>query len=102
MAKDKSCTPQPAKPVGRKRKRTEEERESMVKMAEKEKSNHAVQNISTAEPPRRGKRHQRSREKKEEEKKEKLKSAPVPSEDDCVVVMDDQILEEHIEKRGMV
>ncbi|XP_037544266.1 ATPase family AAA domain-containing protein 5 [Nematolebias whitei] len=102
VAKDKTCTPQSAKSVGRKRKRTEDERESMMKMAEKEKSNHSVQNIATADPPRRGKRSLRSREKKEEELKEKLRPAPVPSEDDCVLIVDDQILEEDIGKKDVV
>lgn len=101
MAKDETCTPQPAKSVGRKRKRSEDERESMMKMAEKEKLSHSVQNISKAEPPRRGKRSQRLRVKKEEEMKEELKFAPVPSEEDCVIVVDDLILED-IGKKGVV
>ncbi|KAM4717535.1 ATPase family AAA domain-containing protein 5 [Anableps anableps] len=94
-----SCALLPDETVGGKRKRKEDERENNVKVAKKQKSSHSEQNISPAEPPRRGGRTrpaQRSR-MKEDEMKEKtkltLKSAPDPSEDESVVVVDDLTLE---------
>ncbi|XP_017277479.1 ATPase family AAA domain-containing protein 5 isoform X2 [Kryptolebias marmoratus] len=110
VPEEKPCPPLPAESVGGKRKRSEDGRGGVMKVAKKQKSNHSVEGISKAEqePPKRRRRGLRSRVKEEEEEevKEKLKpsptSAPVPSEDDSVVVVDDLILEEDAGKKDVV
>lgn len=106
MNKNETCTPLPAESARRKRKRSEDQRESIKKMAKREKSNHSIENTSRAEqePPKRGRRSLRSRvkeEEKEEGMKEKPKPAPVPSEEDSVIVLDDLTVEEDIRKKGV-
>uniref|UniRef100_A0A3B4YSN4 ATPase family AAA domain containing 5a n=1 Tax=Seriola lalandi dorsalis TaxID=1841481 RepID=A0A3B4YSN4_SERLL len=83
----------PAEPVGGKRKRIDDGRENTAKVAKKQRGNHSEENVSTPEreTAKRGGRTRRAqRSRLEEEEKEKTrpsnKTAPIPSEDDSVVV----------------
>ncbi|XP_023250976.1 ATPase family AAA domain-containing protein 5 [Seriola lalandi dorsalis] len=91
----------PAEPVGGKRKRIDDGRENTAKVAKKQRGNHSEENVSTPEreTAKRGGRTRRAqRSRLEEEEKEKTrpsnKTAPIPSEDDSVVVLDDLLLAE--------
>ncbi|XP_040919158.1 ATPase family AAA domain-containing protein 5 [Toxotes jaculatrix] len=104
-----TSTSMPAEPVGGKRKRMDDEGENAVKVAKKQRGNHSGENISTPEPEptKRGGRTRRAqRSKQEEEAKEKVgpsnKSAPIPSKDDSVIVLDDLLLEEESVKKDVV
>ncbi|XP_029914586.1 ATPase family AAA domain-containing protein 5 isoform X2 [Myripristis murdjan] len=94
-----------ADPAGGKRKRIDEE-ESTVKVAKKQRSNRSGGNASTPEPEstKRGGRVSRAtrRKQEEEEEQEKAKSlvqtAPAPSHDDSVIVLDDSPVTVNAEK----
>lgn len=102
-----SSGPLSAEPAGGKRKRIDEE-ELTVKVAKKQRSNQSGGNASTPEPEltKRGGRVSRATRRKleEEEEKEKAKSlvqtAPAPSHDDSVIVLDDSPVTVNAEKPG--
>lgn len=96
----------PAEPGG-KRKRVEDEGEITVKVAKKQRGNSSEERASPAEPEptKRGGRTRRARRSRlEEELNERAKpsvsAAPIPSEDDCVVVHDDLLLQGDTAKKG--
>ncbi|XP_039978836.1 ATPase family AAA domain-containing protein 5 isoform X2 [Xiphias gladius] len=104
-----TSTSLPTEPVGGKRKRINDEGENAVKVAKKQRGNHSEENMSTPEPEptKRGGRTRRAqRSKLEEEAKEKArpsnKTAPILSEDDSVVGLDDLPLEEDTVRKDMV
>ncbi|CAK6964868.1 ATPase family AAA domain-containing protein 5 [Scomber scombrus] len=84
-----------AESVGGKRKRMDDDGETTVKVAKKQRANRSEKNISTSEvePTKRGGRTRRSKRTELEEEKEKSeplhKTAPDLSQDDSVVVLDD-------------
>ncbi|KAM4531241.1 ATPase family AAA domain-containing protein 5 isoform 1-T2 [Odontesthes bonariensis] len=95
--KENTSTPPPCESVRGKRKRRDDEGEKTVKVAKKQKSNHSEKRITTAEsePPKRGGRTRRTQRSRPEEEvtgkaEPSLKSAPIPSEEDSVVVLDDE------------
>ncbi|KAM4535579.1 ATPase family AAA domain-containing protein 5 [Fundulus diaphanus] len=90
VSKGDSRLPLPDETVGGKRKRKEEERENNVKVAKKQKPNHSEEVVSPAEQeaPRRGGRTRRAQRSRIKADKEESK-APVPSEEDSVLVVDD-------------
>ncbi|KAK2893932.1 ATPase family AAA domain-containing protein 5 isoform X1 [Channa argus] len=95
-----TSTPQPAEPVGGKRKRMDDEGGKALKVAKKHRANDCQENISTPEPEpiKRGGRTRRSQRSRPEEKEEKAKpsnkSPPSLPKDDSVVVVDDLLLGE--------
>ncbi|KAM9345886.1 ATPase family AAA domain-containing protein 5 [Symphorus nematophorus] len=99
----------PAEPVGGKRKRMDDEGEMTVKVAKKQRADSSEENISTAElePTKRGGRTRRARRSRPEDganekAKASVKAAPIPSEDDSVVVIDDLPLGEDTGKKDLV
>lgn len=85
----------------------DDEGEMTVKVAKKQRANSSEEKTSTAEPEptRRGgrtRRSQRSRQEEEANEKTKpsVKAAPIPHEDDSVVVIDDLLLGDDAEKKG--
>uniref|UniRef100_UPI0037E7891F ATPase family AAA domain-containing protein 5 n=1 Tax=Semicossyphus pulcher TaxID=241346 RepID=UPI0037E7891F len=94
----------PPEPVGGKRKRTDDEGETTAKVAKKQRANASEDNVSTLEPEptTRGGRTRRTRRSKQEEEKPSVKPAPVPPEDDSVVVLDDVLLGVDAEKKDVV
>ena len=85
--------------VGSKRKRIDDEGENTVKVAKKQRG-HSEESVSTSEPEptKRGGRSRRvQRSKQEKEDKEKARpsntAAPILSEDDSVIVLDDDTVE---------
>ncbi|GLD66733.1 ATPase family AAA domain-containing protein 5-like protein [Lates japonicus] len=99
----------PAEPVGGKRKRTDDEGEKTVKVAKKQRGNHSEESASTPEPEptKRGGRTRRAQRSKlqegaEEKSKPSTKTAPIPTEDDSVVVLDDLLLGEDSGKKDVV
>lgn len=79
----------------------DDEGEMTVKVAKKQRTISSEEKISTAEPEptKRGGRTRRTRrstleEEESEKAKPSVKVAPIPSEDDCVVVHDDLLLGE--------
>lgn len=99
----------PAEPAGGKRKRVDDVGEITVKAAKKQRGNSTEEKVSTTEPEptKRGGRMRRTRRSRlEEEVNEKakpsVKAAPIPSEDDSVVVHDDLLLQEDIGKKDVV
>uniref|UniRef100_UPI003AAECB60 ATPase family AAA domain-containing protein 5 isoform X2 n=1 Tax=Centroberyx gerrardi TaxID=166262 RepID=UPI003AAECB60 len=103
-----TSAPLSAEPVGGKRKRIDEG-EMTVKVAKKQRSNRSEENTSTPEPEpaKRGGRASRAlRRRLEEEAKEKAKplveAAPIPSQDDSVVVLDDLLLGGNTVKQDVV
>ncbi|TKS91856.1 ATPase family AAA domain-containing protein 5 [Collichthys lucidus] len=106
-----TSAPLPAVPVGGKRKRADDEGEMAVKVAKKQRADSSEEKTSTAEPgpTRRGGRTRRSRGSRQEEEaneneksKPSVKAAPIPPEDDSVVVLDDLLLGEDAEKKDVV
>ncbi|XP_076609751.1 ATPase family AAA domain-containing protein 5 isoform X1 [Chaetodon auriga] len=96
-----TSTTLPAEPVGGKRKRTDGEGEVTVKVAKKQRTSSSEEKISTAEPESTKKggctrrtRRSRLEQEENEEAKPSVKAAPIPSEEDCVVVHDDLIFGE--------
>ncbi|XP_023126606.2 ATPase family AAA domain-containing protein 5 [Amphiprion ocellaris] len=92
-----TSTPLPAEPAGGKRKRRDDNRENTGKVAKKQRSSQSEEKISMAEPEpmRRGGRTRRAQRSKleEENAKPSLKAAPVPAEDDSVLILDNVLLE---------
>lgn len=83
----------------------DDEGEMTVKVAKKQRANSLEENISAPEPTKRGgrtRRAQRSRsdEGANEKAKPSVKAAPIPSDDDSVVVLDDLLMGEDIGKKG--
>ncbi|XP_068192664.1 ATPase family AAA domain-containing protein 5 isoform X2 [Antennarius striatus] len=83
-----------AEPMGGKRKRMSDEGEMSVKLAKKQRAVSSEENIRTVEPEptRRGGRTRRGRISCLEEEggnktKSSVKAAPIPPEDDCVVLL---------------
>lgn len=78
----------------------DDEGEVTAKVAKKQRANCAEENISEPEPTKRGGRTRRGQRSRPEEKaKPSVQAAPIPSEDDSVVVIDDVLLGE---KKGEV
>lgn len=78
-----------------------------MKVAKKQRSNLSQDKISSAdpEPIRRGGRSRRGQRSKLEEKekaKPSLQSAPVPPEEDSVLIVDDLLLGKDTGKKGVV
>lgn len=98
----------PNEPAGGKRKRMDDEGEMTVKVAKKQRANRSEEKLPTPEPEptKRGGRTRRAQRSREEGVKEKVKPAvqmaPIPQEDDCVVVLDDLVLGEDTEKKDVV
>lgn len=87
----------------------DDEGEVMVKVAKKQRANCSEEKIPTPEPEptKRGgrtRRAQRSRleEGATEKAKSSVQTAPIPPEDDSVVVLDDLLLGEDTGKKGEV
>ncbi len=85
----------------------DDEGENTVKVAKKQRANSSEEKLSTAEPEsakRGGRRRRTRRSKLEEEVNEKAKTsvqaAPIPSEEDSVIVCGDLILQEDTGKKG--
>nr|XP_033501420.1 ATPase family AAA domain-containing protein 5 [Epinephelus lanceolatus] len=96
----------PAEQVGGKRKRTDDEGETTVKVAKKQRAC-VEEKVSEPEPTKRGGRTRRSRRSKPEEEvddkaKPSVKTAPIPSEDDCMIVTDEQLLGENTGNKDVV
>ncbi|TNN80577.1 ATPase family AAA domain-containing protein 5 [Liparis tanakae] len=98
----------PAEPVGGKRKRMDEEGGVSVKVAKKQRAYCAEEKKSEPEPTKRGRRTRRARraspEEEEEEEEDALPSvatAPVPSDDDSVVLIDDSPLGENTGRKDV-
>ncbi|XP_029946290.1 ATPase family AAA domain-containing protein 5 isoform X3 [Salarias fasciatus] len=91
-------TPPPAEPACGKRKRRNDEQENTAKVAKKLRSNH-LENVSAAEaePPKRG-RSRRTRKTEEEN----VKAAPIPADEDSVVILDDCVVIDAAEKKDEV
>ncbi|KAM7372104.1 hypothetical protein PAMP_009299 [Pampus punctatissimus] len=98
-----TSTPLSAEPVGGKRKRMDDDREMTVKVAKKQRANCSEEDISTSElePTKREGRTRRGKRTKLEEKekaKPSLKTAPIPSEDNSVVVLDDTVIKDIVKE----
>ncbi|XP_039908175.1 ATPase family AAA domain-containing protein 5 isoform X1 [Simochromis diagramma] len=107
-SEEEAATRDAAEPAGGKRKRTSEG-ENTAKVAKKRRSNHSEENISTAEPTKRGgrtRRSQRSRRGEEEEATEKTKPplhpVPIPPDDDSVCIVKDLLSGEDTGKKDVV
>ncbi|KAI3359926.1 hypothetical protein L3Q82_014278 [Scortum barcoo] len=98
----------PTEPVGGKRKRMDDEGEMTVKVAKKQRANRSEEKLPTPEPEpaKRGVRTRRAQRSREEGANEKAKpavqTAPVPHEEDSVVVLDDLLLGEDTGKKDVV
>ncbi|XP_028268640.1 ATPase family AAA domain-containing protein 5 isoform X2 [Parambassis ranga] len=95
----------PAEPVGVKRKRSDDDGENSVKVAKKQRSNQDKNSTTDPEPIRRGgrpRRGQRSKLEEEEKAKPSLQSAPIPPEEDSVLIVDDLLLGKDTGKKGVV
>lgn len=108
FSEEEAVTRDAAEPAGGKRKRTSEG-ENTAKVAKKRRSNHSEENVSTAEPTKRGgrtRRSQRSRRGEEEEATEKTKPplhpAPIPPDDDSVCIVEDLLSGEDTGNKGVV
>ncbi|XP_035035999.1 ATPase family AAA domain-containing protein 5 [Hippoglossus stenolepis] len=104
-----SSASETAPTVGGKRKRMDDEGENTVKVAKKQRGNHSEESISTSEPEptKRGGRSRRvQRSKQEKEAKEKARpsntAAPILSEDDSVIVLDDDTVENDVVKEEVL
>ncbi|TDH02801.1 hypothetical protein EPR50_G00156510 [Perca flavescens] len=102
-----TSTALPAEPGGGKRKRMDDEGEMTVKLAKKQRANCAEENNSEPEPKKRGGRSRRARRSRpedgaDEKAKPSVKTAPIQSEDDSVVVIDDLLLGENPGKKDVV
>ncbi|XP_039680984.1 ATPase family AAA domain-containing protein 5 [Perca fluviatilis] len=102
-----TSTSLPAEPGGGKRKRMDDEGEMTVKLAKKQRANCAEVNNSEPEPTKRGGRSRRARRSRpedgaDEKAKPSVKTAPIQSEDDSVVVIDDLLLGENPGKKDVV
>lgn len=108
FSEEEAVTRDAAEPAGGKRKRTSEG-ENTAKVAKKRRSNHSEENVSTAEPTKRGgrtRRSQRSRRGEENEATEKTKPplhpVPIPPDDDSVCIVEDLLSGEDTGKKGVV
>ncbi|XP_069005351.1 ATPase family AAA domain-containing protein 5 [Embiotoca jacksoni] len=107
-----TSTTLPTEPVGGKRKRRDDEGENTAKVVKKQRSTRSEEKVSEPEPTKRGGRTRRAQrsspaeEDEEEVVKEKakpsVKSAPIPCEEDSVVIIDDLVLGEDAGKKDVV
>ncbi|XP_029997562.1 ATPase family AAA domain-containing protein 5 isoform X2 [Sphaeramia orbicularis] len=107
-----SSTPVPAEAVGGKRKRKDDNGEITGKMAKKQRATRSGEKVcqpeAAAEPTKREGRTRRGQKPvlKEEEVKKgakpSIKRAPIPSEDDSVIVVDDLLVGQDAEKQDVV
>nr|XP_020512165.1 ATPase family AAA domain-containing protein 5-like isoform X1 [Labrus bergylta] len=96
--------------AGGKRKRADDDGETTVKVAKKQRANSTQEKISTSEPEltKRGGRTRRGQRAKQEDggtekTKPSVKASPIPPEDDSVVVVDDVLLvDDDAEKKDVV
>ncbi|XP_019958449.2 ATPase family AAA domain-containing protein 5 [Paralichthys olivaceus] len=95
-----------APPVGCKRKRMDDEGENTVKVAKKQRGNHSEENVSTSEPEptRRGRTRRGQKSKLEKEEKARLSNiaSPILSEDDSVIVLDEDTVEKDVVKEDVL
>ncbi|XP_054463867.1 ATPase family AAA domain-containing protein 5 isoform X2 [Anoplopoma fimbria] len=102
-----TSTTLPAEPVGGKRKRTDDEGEMSVKVAKKQRASCAEEKKSEPEPTKRGGRTRRARRSRPEDganekDQPSVKTPPVPSDDDSVVVIDDSLSEENTGRKDVL
>ncbi|XP_070703677.1 ATPase family AAA domain-containing protein 5 [Pempheris klunzingeri] len=104
-----TSTTQSAEPVGGKRKRIDDEGEMTVKVAKKQRANSSEEKTSSPEPEptKRGGRTRRAQRSRPDEglnakAKPSVKAAPIPSEDDSVIVLDDLLMGENTVKKDVV
>ncbi|KAG7504487.1 ATPase family AAA domain-containing protein 5-like [Solea senegalensis] len=99
-----SCTASETAPqAGGKRKRMDDGGENAVKVAKKQRGNHSDENVPKPEPTKRGGHARRGKRfEPEKEAKDKVKpadiSAPILCEDESVIVLDDLLVNDTVEK----
>ncbi|XP_053298851.1 ATPase family AAA domain-containing protein 5 [Pleuronectes platessa] len=103
-----SSASETAPTVGSKRKRMDDEGESRVKVAKKQRG-HSEESVSTSEPEPtkrggRSRRVQRSKQEKEAKEKARLSNtaAPILSEDDSVILLDGDTVENDVVKEEVL